>query len=299
VRHRDCDTSGVLARRHAGWLDAVTPDEAEQSTLRDAGVPPSFIPHALDVAEQPRLQHEASGATLIVLRVPEDDGPGGTAISLAVVIRSDVLVTIASQPLALLDRFAASCGAITAPGALVPALVHAVAEAFDVRLEEIDRYVERLEQRLKGSLRNEEVLELLECQKALVHLERALAADASLVERLRDDPTLALHDEARRQLDDALIELRQALQMTTISAEILASMMDAFASIISNNLNHAMKLMAALTIMLSIPSMIAGLWGMNVPMPGAHSAWAFGALVSGFLACALVVGVIFRRRGWL
>jgi magnesium transporter len=87
--------------------------------------------------------------------------------------------------------------------------------------------------------------------------------------------------------------------MTTISAEILASMMDAFASIISNNLNHAMKLMAVLTIMLSIPSMMAGIWGMNVPMPGAHSAWAFGALVSGFLASALLVGVSFRRRGWL
>jgi magnesium transporter len=289
----------VLERRHAGWLDAVAPDEAEQATLRDAGVPAAFIPHALDVAEQPRIQHDVSGATLIVLRVPEEDRPGGTAIALAVVIRPDLLVTIASQRLALLDRFAASCSVIAAPGSLVPELVHAVVDAFDARLDQIDRDVERLEQRLRSAQRNEEVLDLLECQKALVHLERSLTANSALVERLRDDPALGLDAGGRHRLDEALVELRQALQMTTISAEILASMMDAFASIISNNLNHAMKLMAAVTIMLAIPSTIAGVWGMNVPMPGAHRAWAFGALVSGFLACAFLVGVLFRRRGWL
>lgn len=288
----------VVGRRDR-WLDAVTPDVAEVAALRDRGVPPAFIHHALDVAELPRIQHDPAGATLIVLRVPEDDGPAGGAISLGIVMRSDLLVTIASQPLALLDRPASTCERDVPPDVLLPELVHAVVSAFEARLERLDDEIERLEQFLRSSQRNEEVLALLECQKALVHLERALAADAALVERVRDDATLALDDVARHRLDEAVVELRQVKQMTAISAEILASMMDAFASIISNNLNHAMKLMAALTVMISIPTMVAGLWGMNVPIPGGHTRWSFAALVLGLVACSLLVGMLFRRRRWL
>jgi magnesium transporter len=288
-----------VARRREHWWDAVAPDAAELTLLREHGVPDAFIPHALDVAELPRIQHDATGATLVVLRVPEERGPGAGATSLSVVLLRELVVTIASQPLSLLDRLATTCDRDVRPEGLLPELVHAVVGAFEERLERIDGEIERLEQSLRGSQRNAEVLGLLECQKALVHLERALAADAALVERLRDDTTLALDRTAGSRLDEALVELRQVKQMTTISAEILASMMDAFASIISNNLSHAMKLMAALTIMLAVPTMVAGLWGMNVPLPGGHTPWAFAVLVAGLAACVLVVGLVFRRRNWL
>lgn len=288
----------VIVERHARWLDAVEPDEGEQARLRDRGVPAAFVRHGLDVAEQARIQHDASGATLVVLRVPEEDGPGGKAIALAVVVLGDAVVTIASQRLSLLDRVEATDAGVV-PGVWLPALVHAVVAAFDAQLEAVDREVERLEELLRTSQRNAEVLALLECQKGLVHLERALAADVGLVERLRDDSALALDAAARRGLDAALVELRQTLQMTTLSAEILASMMDAFASIISNNLNHAMKLMAAVMIMLAIPTMIAGLWGMNVALPGGDTPWAFAVLVAALAVTSLVVGLLFRRQRWL
>ncbi|MBZ0235485.1 MAG: magnesium transporter CorA family protein [Deltaproteobacteria bacterium] len=288
----------MLLERHTRWLDAVEPDEGEQATLHERGVPAAFVRHALDVAEQPRIQHDGAGASLVVFRVPEADGPGGKAIALAIVVRGEQIVTIASQRLALLDRVAPTDAGMV-PAVWLPELVHAVVAAFDARLDTVDREVERLEQTLRTSQRNAEVLALLECQKALVHLERALAADVGLVERLRDDATLAFDPAARRRLDAALVELRQTLQMTTISAEILASMMDAFASIISNNLNHAMKLMAAVMIMLSIPTMVAGLWGMNVPLPGGGQPWAFAAIVAVLGLASLAVGLLFRRRRWL
>jgi magnesium transporter len=287
----------MLTAHRTRWLHATAPTDSEQAALRERGVPPDFVRHALDVDEQPRIEHAPSGATLVVLRVPNGDRGGAT--SLSVVVRHDDVVTIASHRLELIDDVAARCEEEVPPAVLLPELVHAVSAAFVARLARIDETVERLEQSLKTSMRNEEVLGLLECQKALVHLERALTSDQFMVERLREDATLALDAAARRRLDEALIEVRQALQMTTTSAAILASMMDAFASIISNNLNHVMKLMAALMIMLSIPTMVAGLWGMNLPMPGGQTPWAFGAIIVALLLCSLAVGVVFRQRRWL
>ena len=288
----------MLISHHPRWVHAVAPDAAEQADLQARGVPPDFVRHALDVDEVARIEHAPSGATLIVLRVP-DGAAGGRSTSLSVIVRPELVVTVASHRLELLESFSARLAEDLPAAGLLPELVHAVSAAFLVRLDRIDQAVERLEESLRTSLRNQEVLGLLDCQKTLVHLERALAANQILLERLRDDTTLALDAPARRRLDEALIELRQAIQMTTISAEILATMMDAFASIISNNLNHVMKTMAALTIIVSIPTMVAGLWGMNVPIPGGHVPWAFAALVSGLMACSVVIAILFRRRRWL
>lgn len=289
----------MLTAPRRWWQHAQAPDAGEQAALADGGVPGDFVHHALDVHEQARVEHADGGVTLVVLRVPDGDSTGGRSAPLSVVLRPDRVVTIALHPLALVDVVAARLTDDTPPVQVLPELVHAVAARFAEEVDRIDDRVEALEQSLKTSLRNQEVLGLLDCQKALVHLERALASNQVMLERLLADATLPLDAAARRRLAEALVEVKQAVQMTTISAEILASMMDAFASIISNNLNHVMKLLAALTIIVSIPTMVAGLWGMNVPIPGAHAPWAFAALVGGLAACSLVVGLLFRKRQWL
>lgn len=289
----------MLTTPRRWWLHAQDPDAREQATLTEHGVPGDFVRHALDTHEQSRVEHDEAGATLIVLRVPDGDATGGRSTPLSVILRPEGVVTIALHPLAFVDAVAAKVGDDRPSLQVLSELVHAVAARFAEELDRVDDRVEALEQSLKTSLRNQEVLGLLECQKTLVHLERALASNQMMLERLRDDPAVPLDAAARRRLDEALVEVRQAVQMTTISAEILASMMDAFASIISNNLNHVMKLLAALTIIVSIPTMVAGLWGMNVPVPGGHTTWAFFALVGGLVACSLAVGLLFRKRQWL
>jgi magnesium transporter len=289
----------MLTTPRRWWLHARDPDLREQATLIEGGAPRDFVRHALDAHEQSRVEHDDAGATLIVLRVPDGAATGGRSTPLSVVLRAERLVTIALHPLALVEALAARVADDTPPADVLPELVHAVAARFVEELDRIDDRVEALEQSLKTSLRNEEVLGLLDCQKSLVHLERALASNQATIERLRADAAVPLDDAARRRLDEALVEVRQAAQMTTISAEILASMMDAFASIISNNLNHVMKLLAALTIIVSIPTMVAGLWGMNVPLPGGGSPWAFAALVGGLAAGSLAVALLFRKRRWL
>ena len=100
-------------------------------------------------------------------------------------------------------------------------------------------------------------------------------------------------------LEDVLTANVQASNMTKISSDILSQMMDAYASVISNNVNAVMKILAVATIILSIPTVIASVYGMNVPLPGQESAWAFGSIIGLSLVIAVLVGVIFWKRHWL
>jgi len=166
-------------------------------------------------------------------------------------------------------------------------------------LREINAGVENLEDELKRSLRNEEVLGLLNFQKSLTFFATGLKANELVLERLQRVPTLHWADQDQELLDDVRVELRQAIEMVDIADHVLSDMMDAFASIVSNNLNSVMKVLTSVTIMLAVPTLIASIYGMNVGLPGAHSPLAFAGLIA---LCGVAAGalfVVFRRRNWL
>ena len=174
-----------------------------------------------------------------------------------------------------------------------------LADAYLAAVREINASVDRLEERLKRSLRNEEVLGLLDYQKSLTYFATGMGANELVLERLQRSPALRLGEHDQELLDDVRVEVRQAIEMVGISDNILSQMMDAFASIVSNNLNSVMKVLTSVTILLAIPTLVASLYGMNVILPGARSTLAFGAIM---LVCAVLctlLFVVFRRRNWL
>jgi magnesium transporter len=140
---------------------------------------------------------------------------------------------------------------------------------------------------------------LLRYQKALVHFTTALASDAIMLERLARDAHDNLFNLDRDLMDDVTVEFRQAIEMTKIQEEILSQMMDAFASIISNNLNVVVKVLTALTIVLTIPTMVASFYGMNVNLPGQHHPAAFLGTVLISLLGAAILALWFWRKRWL
>jgi len=174
-----------------------------------------------------------------------------------------------------------------------------VADAYLSAVREINASVERLEDELKRSLRNEEVLGLLDYQKSLTYFATGMAANELVLQRLQRTPALRLAEHEHELLDDVRIEVRQAIEMVGISDNILSQMMDAFASIVSNNLNSVMKVLTSVTILLAIPTLVASLYGMNVRLPGAQFAHAFGAILLLCLALCGLLFVVFRRRNWL
>jgi magnesium transporter len=270
--------------------------EDVQRVCSVTGIPADLAGDALDLDELARIDHHPSGAILVVLRAPVRHEPQGhvRTTALSVVIGRDSVVTMAAPELDIEPRDGAG-----SPLRVLARLLLIVADRFIVELRAIDAAVNVLETELQASLRNSELRGLLMHQKSLVHFRTAIASNMILLDRLGHDARFRADDTEAELLDDAIVEMRQAAEMTRVSSDILGEMMDAFASIISNNLNVVMKVMAALTIVIAVPSLVAALYGMNVALPGQHSSSAFVviATASGFVAAALVL--LFRKIRWL
>lgn len=307
------DASGGLARigepRDGCWISLVAPTDVELALLESLGIPRSLLDHARDPDERPRVQHDGE-ALLVVLRHPADNpaaAGAGTApfltAPLSIVATPRLLVTIAAEAcpfISVLERHAAGSAAISTaqPMRFLLQLVGRVAEEFLDCTRRIDREVELLEYELQRSLRNEEVLGLLRLQKSLTYFRTSIGANELVLERLQA-LELPGHPVDRELVQDVRVEVRQAMAMVDISADILAQMMDAFASIVSNNLNAVMKVLTSVTILLAVPTLIASLYGMNVGLPGARHGAAFASIVLLCLALGAALFVLFRRRNWL
>jgi len=166
-------------------------------------------------------------------------------------------------------------------------------------LREITKAVDILEDQLQQSTRNKEVLDLLKYQKSLTYFTTALKSNELMMERLQRSQLLRTYPEDEDLLEDVLTENQQAIEMTNITSNILSSMMDAFASIISNNLNTVMKFLASITIVLSLPTLVASFFGMNVHLPLELHPNAFIYIILISVLISLVVVYIFWRRDWL
>ena len=305
---RRSTTAGMerLAAPCAGcWLHVTQPAESDLAAVREFGVPASLLDHVSDIDERPRVEH-AGDCVLVVMNYPlrraEVTGPPWQTLPLSVLLTPHGIVTLSPGPTAFLQPLLDGRvhGLSTERGTdFVLRVSWQLADACLRGLREINAGVETLEGKLKRALRNEEVLGLLDFQKSLTYFATGLKANELVLERLQRVPTLHWADQDQELLDDVRVELRQAIEMVDIADRVLSDMMDAFASIVSNNLNSVMKVLTSVTIILAVPTLVASIYGMNVGLPGAHSPRAFAAIVALSVALCAALFVLFRRQKWL
>lgn len=287
------------------WSVEIAPDAARLAELaRALDMPRALLDHALDPNERPRLR-TSRDVTFVLLRVPVEGAPGRGAapyrtapIALFVTPRVGLVIAsrggvVASQ----LAEFVAS-GREAADRVLLRAL-ELTADDFLARLEDLDARADAAETRLERSLENREVIELLRFQKSLVYFSAALEGMFLLFEEMRKSAGFHIAPEDEDWLAGVVVEFRQAIETCALQRDVLGEMMDAFASIISNNLNVVMKFLAAITVILTMPMIVASVYGMNVPLPGQHDPHALGVAMALSLALGLVVALYFRWRRWL
>lgn len=147
-------------------------------------------------------------------------------------------------------------------------------------LRMIDKKSDEVEKKLHISTKNQELIELLELEKSLVYFTTSLRSNEVVLERMLKIEAIKKYPEDEELLEDVIIENKQAIEMADIYSNILSGTMDAYASVISNNLNIVMKVLAVITIIMSIPTMIASFWGMNVPVPLAENPYGFAILLT-------------------
>ena len=147
----------------------------------------------------------------------------------------------------------------------------------------------KIEREIHKSMKNKELVQLLELEKSLVYFSTALKANEVTLEKILRGRLLKLYDEDQDILEDVLIEIRQAIDMTSTYSGILSSTMDIFASIISNNLNIVMKSLTLITILMTIPNIITSFYGMNVELPFQHRGYLGLLFVSSIILLATVI----------
>ena len=287
------------------WIKTTDPNPEEIEMLEGWGIESELITYSLDQDEMARVERD-DGYTLILLRIPHFQGethdiPYST-IPMGIIIKDNLIVTICRHESHITRILTNSKyrGFKTAKRyRFVLYVLLETAYRYLTYLREINRAMDQVEDQLQKSTRNRELLELLKFQKSLVYFTTALRSNGVMMERLQRMRMFNQYEEDEDLLEDVRTENQQALQTTNIQTEILSSTMDTFASIISNNLNAVMKVLATLTIVVSMPTLVASFFGMNVSLPGEGHPLAFLAIFGFSLALTSIAAFIFYKRDWL
>jgi magnesium transporter len=289
------------------WIKAIDPNPDEVAQLEQWGIHPDLINYALDLDETARMERdEDEDYVFILLRIPHFQGETSdipfTTAPVGIVIKSNLVATIGRFDSDIFKTLTNGKYRLLRTAKRYRFALYIFLETaarYLAHLREINKIVDGLEDSLQKSTRNREVLELLKYQKSLTYFATALRSNEVMMERLQKTRMFNQYDEDQDLLEDVLTENQQAIQMVNTSTEILSSMMDAFASIISNNLNVVMKALAALTIIINIPTIVSSFFGMNVAIPGNEShPLAFLGVVGLALAITVVAAIIFVKRDW-
>lgn len=289
-------------QQNGGWIHVVNPEKAELDRLIEQfSLESDFVYAALDEEETSRIEAE-DGKVLIIIDTPvaerkEDGSLSYYTVPLGIIILPDHVITISLRPNLIMEEFAQ--GAVKGTQThlktqFVLRIMLRVAVRYLQFLKQIDKMSGGIEKKLRRSLKNKELIQLLELRKSLVYFSTSLKSNIATLEKLTRGRYVKLYEEDQDLLDDVLIEVRQALEMSTTNLNILSGTMDAFASLISNNLNVVMKVLAAITIVFSVPNIIAGIYGMNVEGLPMAEYWWFPVVLAGGIM--LLVYWILRKR---
>lgn len=288
------------------WINLINPTLQEINTLCNSiGVLEEFLRYPLDQEERARIDAE-DDQTLIVIDLPvvekDDNNMGGfSTIPLGmIVVRDDYFITVSTQDNPIIREFV-DCkvkGFFTFKKTrFILQLLYKIATYYLTYLKYINRETDKAEHKLQKSMRNKELVKLLELEKSLVYFTTSLKSNEVVMEKLMRSKCIKMYEEDEDILEDAIVENRQAIEMGTIYRDILGGTMDAYASIISNNLNIVMKFLASVTIVLSIPTIVSGLWGMNVEgLPFATSPYGFWIVLGVVIAISFTAWLLLKKK---
>jgi magnesium transporter len=272
------------------WVDVrwASPDDLI-ILEKTYGILSEHLQDIVDTDEQSRLEKEES-YTLLIVRLPVHDTryePAFFTAPVGIVLFPDKVITVCWADSEVLADLSGNRVRRLAPdnqNSFVLRLLGRAAMVFLRHLKVLNRRTSSIERELQRSVRNTELVQLLTIEKSLVYFTTSLKSNELLLEKLLKSRQIRFQEEEMELLEDVEIDNRQAITMANIYSDILSGMMDAFASVISNNLNIVMKRLTVISVVMMIPTFIVSIFGMNVPLPwsgNAHALWIIGAICAG------------------
>ncbi len=285
------------------WIHLENPSDKEiEDVSLKTGVSDEMLKAALDEEERARIEVEG-GNTLIIIDIPiiNDDSEWYvySTLPLAIIQTEKYFITVCLKETSVIADFVKGRVRnfdINKRTRFLYQMLYLNAIKFLHCLKQIDKTSNRVQQSLHRSMKNKELIQLLDLEKALVYFSTSLNSNQIVIDRLRLVTAIRHYEEDKEILDDVIIENKQAIEMATIYRDIMSGTMDAFASVISNNQNIVMKFLTAITICLTIPTVIASLWGMNVPVPFQNSPLGFLIIVISIVAIIIPVIILMIKK---
>ena len=291
------------------WIDLEKPTEKEiKQVLIATGVDEILLRSALDEEETSHIDTE-DDQILISINMPITEknkrGKVYTTMPIGIlIVRDDYMITISSSAFSLIDmlnkkRTIVGEIATYKKSRLAFQLLYITSVEFLRYLTFISKDMEIFEDNLTKSMKNDELLKLINYQKSMIFFNTALKTNQSVMERLKRGRFIKLYEEDEDILEDAVIENRQAMEMAATYGDILNGMTDIFGTVVSNNLNNVMKFLTSITLIISIPTLIASILGMNVAFPFATDTNGFYGTVVFTIIVTIIVTIWLKRKDLL
>jgi magnesium transporter len=289
----------------AEFINMEDPTQLEVEALeKECQIPMTFLTDPLDPKERPRVDQEPP-VTLIIIRVPRlpmsQEAHNITTIPLGIIITRDKIITVCRDTDlvdVLIKRVTRKPKPVCRFSVAFKLLIESSTD-FINHLERLEELTDLAESTLSKAQQNEEIMMLLTIDKALINYNVALRSNRGIMEKLMDNTLIHLKPNERDLLERALTENQQAIFTGDIFGQVLGSMSDAFGTVISNNLNKVVKFLTGVTIILMLPTLIAGLYGMNVVLPFEKHPYAFWIIVFFCSISGFLLWLFFYRKRWM
>ncbi len=287
------------------WVNVLPPLKQEEFSelSRTLDIPMDFLTDSLDIDERSRYEIE-DNVKLIVIKTPTENNSFNESdayyitIPICIILTHNQIVTVNSFENEAIKKFLNTFQnrSPDKKSMMVLKIFEKVVTNFQEYLKEINQRRNLLEQKLYDANRNAELLELVRIQKSLVYFVTALRSNELLMMKMARSNFLQLNEEEKEFLEDLVVETSQALEMANTYTNILSSTLDAFASIISNNLNNVLKRLTSITIVLSLPALVTSIYGMNVPIPGQNLPHSFYVPIIISLIISVIISAWFMKK---
>lgn len=298
-------TIAIDKPENGSWVNILPPLKQEEfNELSDSlDIPLDFLTDSLDIDERTRFE-ESDNVKLVVIKTPTENNSFNESdayyitIPICIIITHNQIVTVNSFENGAIKKFLNTFQNRHPDNRkmMVLKIIEKIIQTYLEFLKETNQRRNVFEQKLYASSRNEHLLQLMRIQKSLVYFVTALRSNEMLLMKIERTNFLGLNEDEKEFLNDLIIDNSQALEMANIYTNILSSTLDAFASIIANNQNEVLRRLSVITIVLSLPVLVASIYGMNVPIPYSHSPFAFYIPVFLSLVISLVIGWFFLKK---
>ncbi|MBO5529860.1 MAG: magnesium transporter CorA family protein [Bacilli bacterium] len=287
------------------WIDLTNPTREEiNRVVEKTEINSDLIYKMLDADELPRIEID-NNATLIVIDTPliTEEKEYITHPLGIIITKSNYVITVSTKKIDILDDFKKNIvndfRTAKKTRFVIQILIKTINKYLRI-LKRINKDIDDKEEVLKQSTKNEDLIDLLGIEKTLVYFITSLRENKAVLDRLKRGNVIPLYEGDSDLLDDAVVEMNQAIDMATIYRDILGSITDTYATIVSNNLNDGMKFLAGMTIVLSIPTIISSFLGMNVKFGYIGiSEYSAISIFIGSIILSIIVAIWLKKKGML